>query len=245
MFGFFKKKNIPQPIFENLVADMHSHLLPGVDDGSGNIDTTIACLKVMESVGFKKMYLTPHFIKTRFPNVEDDIAARFLQLKREVDERDIEIDLAGVGGEYRIDSFFEQRLKESSFLKIAGEYVLVELSLNQQMMGSDRLIEEMQMNDHVVVLAHPERYLYMDSHCKDIERLRNSGVLIQVNILSLDGFYGPDSEKRAYRMIENGWVDFLGTDLHSMRYAEALIKASNNKKIEKIITKNQFLNSDI
>lgn len=245
MFGLFKKKNIPQPIFGKLVADMHAHLLPGVDDGSGSVDTTMACMKVMESVGFKKMYLTPHFIKPRFPNIESDIEDRFLQLKKDVGDKNIGIDLAGIAGEYRIDTFFEQRVKESSFLKIAGEYVLVELSLNQQLMGSGRLIEELQMNDHVVVLAHPERYLYMDSQCKDIERLRNNGVLIQVNILSLDGFYGKESEKRAYRMIENGWVDFLGTDLHNMRYAEALIKASNNKKIEKIITKNQFLNSDI
>lgn len=245
MFGLFKKKNNPQPIFENLVADMHSHMLPGVDDGSGNIDTTIACMKVMKSVGFKRMYLTPHFIKTRYPNEEKDVVNRFQQLKKDVEGYNIGVDLAGIAGEYRIDSFFEQRVKDSSFLKIADEYVLVELSLNQQMMGSDRLIEELQMNDHVVVLAHPERYLYMDYQCKDIERLRNSGVLIQVNILSLDGFYGQESEKRAYRLIENGWVDFLGTDLHNMRYAEALIKASNNKKIEKLIIKNQFLNSDI
>lgn len=245
MFGLFKKKYNPQPIFENLVADMHSHMLPGVDDGSGNVDTTIACMRVMNSVGFKRMYLTPHFIKTRYPNEENDIVNRFHQLKREVDYHDLGVDLAGIAGEYRIDSFFEQKIEEGSFLKIAGEYVLVELSLNQQMMSSDRLIESLQTNDNVVVLAHPERYLYMDPQCRDIESLRNNGVLIQVNILSLDGFYGPESEKRAYRMIENGWVDFLGTDLHGMRYAEALIKASNNKKIEKIIIKNQFLNSDI
>lgn len=245
MFGLFRKKNTPQPIFETLVADMHSHMLPGVDDGSSSVDTTIACMKVMESVGFKRMHLTPHFIHTRYPNEEEDIMSRFCSLRKDLAGSDVEVELAGIAGEYRIDSFFEQRIKDSKFLKIAGEYVLVELSLNQQMMGSERLIEELQTNDHVVVLAHPERYLYMDSQCKEIERLRNNGVLIQVNILSLDGFYGPESAKRAYRMIENGWVDFLGTDLHGMRYAEALIRASNNKKIEKIIIQNQFLNSDI
>lgn len=242
MFSFFKRKYEPRPIFAALGTDMHCHLVPKVDDGSKCVEESVECLNVLKSVGYSKVIITPHFQTPRFENDEDDIRRRYEELKKQAQEAGVEIEMAGVGGEYRIDSCFQKRLDNPRFLQVAGKYVLVEFSLYQQMMGCDEMIFDMQMKGYEVILAHPERYPYLNVHGARMEQLKNQGVYFQTNVLSLGGFYGEEAKKRAYQMIENGWVEFMGTDTHNTMYAQALIDLSRDRKVEKILEKYDFMN---
>jgi tyrosine-protein phosphatase YwqE len=153
--------------------------------------------------------------------------------------------MAGVAGEYRIDSGFQQRLENPRFLKISDKYVLVEFSLHQMLMGADEMIFDMQMKGYEVILAHPERYPYLGIYSERIEQLKNQGVYFQINVLSLGGFYGEEAKNRAYQMLERGWVEFMGTDTHNNMYSQALIDLSNDRKVEKVLQKYTFMNKEL
>lgn len=245
MFGLFKRNYEPRPIFAALGTDMHCHLVPKVDDGSKCDEESIECLNTLSAVGYNKVVITPHFQHPRFPNDEDDIRKRFELIKQSAINAGVKIDIAGVAGEYRIDSGFKARLEQPRFLKIADKYVLVEFSLHQQMMGCDEMIFDMQMKGYEVILAHPERYPYLGLQGTRMEQLKNQGVFFQANVLSLGGFYGDEARKRAFEMIERGWVEFLGTDTHNTMYAQALHDLSCNRKVEKMLEKHEFLNKTL
>ncbi len=244
-FLFRKKKYEPIPIFEVLGTDMHCHLVPKVDDGSKCIEESVECMKALASVGYKKIILTPHFQTPRFENDEDDIVRRYEEMKRQASDMGVEIDICGIGGEYRIDSGFAKRLENPRFLQIGGKYVLVEFSLHQQMMGCDEMIFDMQMKGYEVILAHPERYPYLNVGGSRMEQLKNQGVFFQVNVLSLGGFYGEEAKRRAFEMVEGGLVEFLGTDTHNSMYAQALIDLTHNRKVEKLLMNHEFLNKTL
>lgn len=244
-FLFRKKKYEPIPIFEVLGTDMHCHLVPKVDDGSKCIEESVECMKALASVGYKKIILTPHFQTPRFENDEDDIVRRYEEMKRQASDMGVEIDICGIGGEYRIDSGFAKRLENPRFLQIGGKYVLVEFSLHQQMMGCDEMIFDMQMKGYEVILAHPERYPYLNDGGSRMEQLKNQGVFFQVNVLSLGGFYGEEAKRRAFEMVEGGLVEFLGTDTHNSMYAQALIDLTHNRKVEKLLMNHEFLNKTL
>lgn len=244
-FNLFKRKYEPRPIFAALGTDMHCHLVPRVDDGSKCMEESMECLGTLKAVGYKKVFITPHFQYPRFPNKEEDIVNRYNEVKRAAAEAGIDIELAGIGGEYRIDSGFAQRLENPQFLLVGGKYVLVEFSLHQQMMGSDELIFDLQMKGYEIILAHPERYPYLNVQGTRMEQLKNQGVYFQINVLSLGGFYGDEARHRAYEMLERGWVEFMGTDTHNTMYAQALSDLSRDRKVEKVLEKYTFLNNTL
>ncbi len=245
MFNFFRRKYTPRPIFEALGTDMHCHLVPQVDDGSKCFEESVECLKTLKAVGFNKVYITPHFQHPRFDNDEEDICRRYQEMKLRAVEAAVDIEMAGVAGEYRIDSGFKNRLENPRFLQVAGKYVLVEFSLHQQMMGCDEMIFDLQMKGYDIILAHPERYPYLNVLGSRMEQLKNQGVFFQINALSLGGFYGEEPKRRAYQMLERGWVEFMGTDTHNTMYAQALVDLSNDRKVEKILNKYEFLNKTL
>ena len=245
MLNLFKRKYETRPIFAPLGTDMHCHLVPKVDDGSKCMEESIECLQTLAAVGYKKVIITPHFQYPRFPNEEEDIKRRYEEIKKQAADEGLEIELAGIGGEYRIDSGFAKRLENPKFLLVGGKYVLVEFSLHQQMMGSDELIFDMQMKGYEVILAHPERYPYLNVNGMRMEQLKNQGVYFQINSLSLGGFYGEEAKQRALEMLERGWVEFMGTDTHNTMYAQALRDLTHNRKVEKVMEKYQFLNNTL
>ena len=245
MFNLFKKKQEARPIFAALGTDMHCHLVPQVDDGSKCIEESIECLQTLQAVGYNKVIITPHFQHPRFPNDEDDIVRRYEEVKKRAIEAGITLEFGGIGGEYRIDSGFKDRMENPRFLLVGGKYVLVEFSLHQQMMGCDEMIFDMQMKGYEVILAHPERYPYLSVGSSRMEQLKNQGVFFQVNALSLGGFYGDEAKRRAFTMLEEGIVEFMGTDTHNALYAQALTDLSRNRKVEKVLEKYEFLNKTL
>jgi len=224
---------------------MHCHLVPQVDDGSKCKEESIECLNTLKAVGYDKVIITPHFQYPRFQNDENDILCRYEELKQQAIDAGVQIEFAGIGGEYRIDTGFQARLDNPRFLQVADKYVLVEFSLRQQMPGCDEMIFDMQMKGYDIILAHPERYPYLNVFGSRMEQLKNQGVYFQINALSLGGFYGDEAKKRAYYMLEQGWVEFMGTDTHNTVYAQALVDLSHDRKVEKTLEKYDFLNKTL
>ena len=242
MFDLFTKKE--HNILKYLNADIHSHLLPAVDDGVRDLETALSCMNEMKRNGINKIYVTPHFQSHRFRNDEDDIRNKFDELRKQVNEQipDIELRLAG---EYLIDSGFEERLQSEKLLTINDKYLLVEFSFNQSMLGMEELFFEMQMKGYEVILAHPERYHYLNQDSKLLNNLKEQGVYFQSNIMSFGGFYGSESMKRAYQYVDKGWINFLGTDIHGKKYRDALVDVCKKSKFQKLLKKNTFLNNQL
>ncbi|MBQ9547452.1 MAG: hypothetical protein IJU90_09225 [Bacteroidales bacterium] len=246
MFDFLKRKNKIEPIFEVLGVDMHNHMVPGVDDGSESLEMSAECIGTMWEAGFRKMFVTPHFNFPRYNNDEDDIVRRYGELKQYLADSGVEMELQGIGGEYRIDDGFQDRLANPRFLKIGVDnYLLLEISMHHHRMGFEKVIYDIQMNDQQVILAHPERYLYLDVDSSKFEKLKDQGVIFQCNILSLSGFYGGEPQKRALKMIERGWVELLGTDMHNTTYARGLAEATHSRTVRKVLEKYEFMNREL
>lgn len=248
MFEFLKHRpKHPRPIFAPLETDIHCHLLPCVDDGSKSLEESTTCFHIMRAAGFKNVVCTPHFQYPRFENQEDDIKARYAQLVKDITANAAlsDLNLAGIGGEYRVDAGFNERLKKCNFLLVGGKYLLIEFSLHQQVLGLDEILFDLQMRGFDIILAHPERYPYFGSHSSRLEHFKEMGIYFQTNILSLSGFYGEGARKKAYEMMDDGWIEFLGTDMHNCIYAQALIDASHDRKIEHLVERNAFLNKEL
>ena len=256
LFGLFGEKKT-LPTFAPLVTDMHCHLLPLVDDGSKSLEESLEVMEAMSDAGFEQIRLTPHFCNPRFPNSKDDILGRYTNFLAEIEANKEGRKLPTITsctGEFQIDDGFQGYVDSGSLLtyRFADEkrgsekgLLLVEFSLHHKRMGMDELIFNRLMDGYDIILAHPERYPYLDAHSELLEQLKEQGVYFQANILSLDGFYGEAAMRKAYEYIENGWVEFLGTDMHNIMYAQALRHATRNKKIIKLMEKNEFENKNL
>lgn len=211
MFFFKKKINLKDSGIFDGFTDWHSHILPGVDDGIQTIEDSLAVLEEYERLGFKKVWLTPHVME-EWPNETKKLKERFEELKKAY-KGSIELKLAA---ENMLDTLFEERLESNDFLPIGdeGNHLLVETSYYTPPYGMDEMLDKARSKGYHLILAHPERYRYMEE--KDYAELKNKGILFQMNILSLTGAYGETARKKAELLISKGWVDFLGTDVHRL-----------------------------
>lgn len=245
MFELLKKIK-QQNTFAPLATDMHCHLLPGVDDGSSNVKETIACLKILATLGFSKVYFTPHF-QAHYPNTEDDIEQRFSELKKKIAESGVEglPEIAGISGEYRFDANYERKAGEGRLLPLPGKKMLCELSLHRSDYKPFESWKRYIDMGYTLILAHPERYPYINIHSTFVAEARKMGILFQVNILSLNGFYGDAAQHKGFEYIRNGLSEYLGTDTHNLRYANALMETAGNREVKKIMKKYTFFNNKL
>ena len=224
----FKKKNIKlaeSGIFDGFI-DWHCHLLPGVDDGVKEQEETFEILSLMESLGFKKVYLTPHIME-EIPNTPSDLKERFSKLC-EAYTGSLELHL---GAEHMIDFLYTKRVAEGNVLQIepTRQWLLVETSFINPPMGLDDIIAKTFSAGHFPLLAHPERYCYMRE--SQYKSLKQRGVLFQLNLPSLAGMYGPEAKAKAEYILEKGWYDRIGTDTHSMRVFSTMVDSSVSRRL--------------
>ena len=238
------KRNRPSPLLNVLGTDMHCHLLPNVDDGSRDITETVSCLQTMAAAGFKKVYFTPHF-QANYPNEEEDIHNRFQQLKKELAKYDGLPEIAGISGEYRFDAQYIRRPGIDNVTPLPGNLLLCEFSLHSQSKIPYDLFKGFQELQYTIVLAHPERYPYLGPYSPEIKKMKEFGILFQVNILSLNGFYGQVAMDKGYTYIENNWVEYLGTDMHNTNYAQELLRTLENRTFKKMLEKHTFRNNTL
>lgn len=195
----------------NGFSDWHSHILPGVDDGIPSMDKALEVLKQYENLGINKIWLTPHIMED-FPNKTQDLKNKYEELKSNW-KGNIEIRLAS---ENMLDNLFEKRLSENDFLPIGNDanHLLVETSYFTPPYNMDELLDETQAKGYHIVLAHPERYMYMGN--KEYQKLKDKGILFQMNLLSIVGVYGKEAQQKAENLLKSDMIDFCGTDIHRL-----------------------------
>ena len=238
----FKRYNQKVLNFDKLPfqTDIHSHILPGIDDGSPDIETSIILLKGLSALGIKKMIATPHVIADLYRNTPEIIMAALAKLKVACIDENIDIEIEAAA-EYMIDDSFIQMLAEGNqLLTIYDNLILTEQSFNSVADNLHEIAFSLLTNGYRPVLAHPERYEYYHNNYKNYGLLKEMGFLLQINVLSLTGYYGKSVAKVTEYLFENNLVDLVGTDLHHFRHLEMLNKKGNLQLIKKYIGNKNF-----
>lgn len=244
MFSFLGKK-AKHFDYSLLGADMHSHLIPGVDDGSPDISNSLQLIKGLVELGYKKLVTTPHIMWDMYKNTKQDILERFEILTQAVQEEKIEVELK-VAAEYFLDDHVKELLNKSeALLTIHQNMVLVEFSLAYEPFDLKEILFEMQVQDYQPVIAHPERYIYPDKGNLFYDELKDAGYLFQLNILSLIGMYGKQPKKNAHYIAEKNYYDFAGTDLHNPWHLEALHDPSLIPGLKRLLESGKIRNIQV
>lgn len=248
MFNIFKRSAKPvEADLSFLGVDMHSHLLPGIDDGLQELESTVSFVKDLKSLGYQKLICTPHILSDLYPNSPQTILPK-LALVRDAlkaENVDMQIDAAA---EYMIDHMFAELVKKSKkedLLTIGGDYILVEMSYLSPSPNFDQTIFDLRMLGLQPILAHPERYSYYHNQYEQYERFKDLGCKLQVNLLSLSGVYGPHVKKTAEKLFKNEMVDFLGTDMHHERHLSMLKDLATKKDFYDLVSTATLLNNTL
>lgn len=222
MFNFFSKKSQEsEKLF--FTTDIHSHVVPGIDDGSPSVERSVELVNSMKGWGLEKIIVTPHVTQDTFENTPETISAAYSELRDGLKDAGIEIDMDH-SAEYRIDEMFVEQFEAGMVRRLHGDYLLVENSYIQEPYNINQILFEVSMKGYIPILAHPERYIYYYDKRSRYDELHRNGILFQVNLLSLAGYYGKEAKKIAEMLIEKDYVDFLGTDLHRRAHVEAIDK---------------------
>ena len=242
MFSFLKTKSKLKELIPSNYIDIHSHLLPGIDDGAKTIDDSKYILESMLGFGFNQIITTPHTIKTVWNNTKEGIESTYEKTKIELEELTSKVQLRAAS-EYMMDENFVALFKSEKLLTLKENYVLVEMSyLNPPIQLLDILFE-LQLEGYKPVLAHPERYNFYHSKPKEFDKLKKAGCLFQMNLLSSVGYYGKEVSAAADKLLANEMIDFVGSDIHHAQHIEAFqnkIIIKNQNEFEKAIQNNTF-----
>ena len=250
MFGLFKKKKEEHPgnlliDYSALGVDMHSHLLPGIDDGSPDAATSVNYIKKMMELGYRKFICTPHVYPDLYPNTNETIASALQVLKSKLQEEQVDVEVHAAA-EYFIDDLFADRLKNGEqLLTIHKNFVLIEISFMQAPTDLKNILFDMIVQGYQPVLAHPERYNYYHSRKEVYHRFKDQGCLLQVNLLSLSGYYGRSVQDAAHYLVDQKLVDLIGTDLHHERHLEAMQHPQLMADVQKALSTNHLLNATL
>lgn len=219
MISFFNKskKRLSLPFS----ADIHCHIIPGVDDGSPDASTSADLIERMQSWGIGRIFSSPHVTQNSYQNTPGTIAPALARLQAELDSRGNEIIVAN-HAEYRLDDFSLSEIKAGRIMTLPDNYIMIENPFVSEPWFLDQVIFDLQVKGLRPILAHPERYSYYFKNHDRYHQLHNAGASFQVNILSLAGAYGKEQRSTGEYLISEGLVDFLGTDLHNHRHADII-----------------------
>lgn len=221
LFDFLKRKQPKLPF----VTDIHCHIVPGVDDGSPDIEYSEILLDDMDYMGLKRIFVSPHVTQDKFENTVETLTEPFASLQSAAKEINPAMELH-CHAEYRLDQFFMQRLgSEETLPCLPGNYILVENSFGQEPYDLDSVMFDLRMKGYTPILAHPERYKYYNQLNRGrYAELHAAGILFQINLLSLSGHYGKTERATALELLEAGWVQFIGSDIHRQRHTYSIIE---------------------
>lgn len=242
---FFKKKVIPlSELFPEGFVDIHSHLLPGIDDGSKSLEESIQLIKKFKNFGITDIITTPHILGSFWPNTPEIIHEKLDLVRKELIHQNITDVSLNAAAEYMLDEKFMKLLYNKNLLTIKNNYVLVELSYVNPPENIFDILFDIQANGYKPILAHPERYLFYHYNFENYKKLKDAGCYFQLNLLSLVGYYGSEVNKTAIQLLKNNLIDFLGTDVHNQNHLKYLVNlgtAKNVTLLNPILENNQIL----
>ena len=239
LFQSNKKLN---PIDLSLVGvDMHSHLIPGVDDGARSTKDSLELLRALEKMGFSHFITTPHIMSDVYPNEKSDLIKRADNLTDIITKSDIKASFE-VSAEYFLDQHFMELLKAGEIMPFGDNYILFEMSFMEQSPLLQDAIFEMQSAGYKPILAHPERYTYLHSKLNFYKELVQQGVHLQANINSFTDHYSVQVRKMVESLVEAKLITFLGSDCHHVGHLSLMSQALRSPKLHKLIEDNCLLN---
>jgi protein-tyrosine phosphatase len=215
-------------------VDLHSHLLPGIDDGARSWEESILLIEALKEIGFTHAITTPHIRPEHYPNTPEVILAQKRYLLQLLAEKKINFTVEAAAEYYLDETLMNQMDGSGSFLTFGKKCLLFELNHLQEPFFLKDFIFKASIQGYKLVLAHPERYLYLDE--SRLEDLRDRGVLFQINTLSLGGMYGKPTQRVAERLIDRQWIDWIGTDCHHAENLPWLKKAISNRYYSKALS---------
>ncbi len=236
LFGKNKREQVTD--FSGLVTDIHSHFIPGIDDGCKTIEESLTLIRAMAELGFRKLITTPHIMSDYFKNNSSNINEGLIKLREKLASEFIHVELEAAA-EYYLDDVFLKLLHSGNLLTFGKEkYLLIEVSYINYPENFNSMVFDIIVQGYTPVLAHPERYPYWSVKFEEFKKLRDMGLLFQLNITSLSGYYGPDVKRTAEKLAANNMIDFLGSDVHHDKHMMALRKSLSSKVLSKLLEGN-------
>lgn len=240
LFGLFNKE-LPPADLSVLKTDIHSHFIPGIDDGSKSIKNSLELLEAMEAFGYKKVITTPHVMSDSYKNTPEIILSGLEKVREAITKAGMNIKIEAAA-EYYLDHDFERKLKAKEVLTFGDKYLLFEMAFVNPPDNLYQFVFEMQMQGYKPVLAHVERYGFWQNNYSKYEELASRGILLQMNINSVTGHYSMETKKAAQWLIDKDMISFVGSDCHHTGHIELMKKALREKAFHKLLASKKLLN---
>lgn len=234
MFSWFKKEK-QGILITPIITDIHSHLLPSLDDGVKTVEESGKILQNFLNLGYKKVITTPHIMSDSYRNTPAGIFDKLIELKAYLAHSKIDIAIEAAA-EYYLDEYLVESLKANNQLLTFGDkYLLFETNFLTEPLNLKEFIFIATTKGYKPVLAHPERYLYLQNNVEKLQDLLDRGVLFQVNISSLTGYYSKPVQQAAQKLIDLGWIHFLGSDCHHEQHVKLTEQAQRLRYYKKAL----------
>ena len=240
MLFFNSKKPVLADLIPNNYVDIHSHLLPDIDDGSPNLETSILLIQQLQKLGFSEFITTPHIMEVLYPNTELDILEVLKDTKIKLTKAGITAPFSA-SAEYMMDGAFIDKIDQKEIVTLKNNYVLAEMSYVNPPFNLFDIIFKLQVAGYQPILAHPERYAFYHNNLGNLKKLKDAGCLFQMNLLSTVGYYGAGVSKTADYLLANSLIDFVGSDVHHQKHVDSFytkIVLKNHHKITQLLENN-------
>ncbi len=235
MFDFFVKKKFLVDYLDGF-TDIHNHILPGIDDGAKTVAESLSLIKGMGEIGISNFICTPHIMENYYPNDHETIQNALSLVQNELKNNNLSHVRIKAAAEHMIDSGFELLVDSNGLMPISENYILVEMSYLQASLNFEESIKKLRDKGLFPIFAHPERYAYLRYDRGDYTRMKDLGMLFQLNLLSLSGYYGKDVHKKALALLDDNLIDFLGSDIHNENHLKHLTNIQiSTKVLDKVI----------
>ncbi|MEX2596497.1 MAG: CpsB/CapC family capsule biosynthesis tyrosine phosphatase [Salibacteraceae bacterium] len=250
MFGklaqiFKKKEEILDPLdLGKLQVDVHSHFIPGIDDGAKTMEDSLELIKAMKDFGYRKVITTPHVMSDYYRNSSETIIDGKNTLQDAVDKAGINIEIE-CAAEYYLDADLMPKIKNKELLTFGESHVLFELPFMSEPPNLAEVIFEMQLAGYKPVLAHPERYAFWHLTFEKYQELHDKGVILQLNMNSLTGHYSPEVKKVSKRLVEDGLISLVGSDCHHIHHIGLMQQASKLPSMHALVNSGKLLNNQL
>lgn len=252
MFNLFKKNKKNAVATELQITgklpvsvDMHSHILPGIDDGSPDVETSLVLVKGLYDLGIRTCIATPHIIGDLYRNTDETIEPALAKLQQACLDAALPMQISAAA-EYMLDDYFMELLQSQKPLRTLHKNILLtELPYTSQPPNLQEMLFHIITAGYQPVLAHPERYFYFHHDFEEYKWLKDLGFILQVNLLSLAGYYGKDVARAARYMLDEGLAGMMGTDLHHERHLKALQSSENQKRFYKYVNDAVLVNKEL
>lgn len=246
MFHFLKNKPVLKELLPEGHIDIHSHLLPGIDDGAQNFDDSLHLIQALIGFGVSQFITTPHSIQQVWENSSAKIKLTESATVKELERHAIKLPFRAAA-EYMMDDHFVKLFQAGDVLTLKDNYILVEMSYLNPPIQLYEILFDLQVAGYIPVLAHPERYLFYHSNFDEYLKLKRAGCLFQLNLAAVVGYYGEAIAKIAEKLLQKGLYDFVGSDVHHNNHINAFeqkVKLKDLIPLKEIISNNQFFKLD-